>query len=119
MIFNLHSPALDPVNLYIFSSLINTLFFVLFVTLRKKVPNIKECKQIFSYAFINSIFFGIAWIVLNYGLSLGQVSLVIPISSLSPAITVVLAVIFFKEKLVLNQKLGILTIMLGLFLISL
>ena len=76
-------------------------------------------KKIQLIFFICGIIYTIAWIIVNYSISAGFVSIVTPISSLSPAVIVILAVIFYKEKLVLNQKIGILTILSGLFLISL
>ena len=49
----------------------------------------------------------------------GKVSLITPISSIYPAITVFLAIIFLKEKISQRQSLGIVGIILGLILVGL
>ena len=120
-LFGIRSDPLDHINLFIFTTIINPTFFVLFAILKKQVPTIADMKRkaVAPILIITAVMFAIAWFAMNYGLSFGQVTLLVPVSSLSPAITVILAVLFYKEKLVLNQKLGILTILLGLFLISL
>jgi uncharacterized membrane protein len=120
-LFGLHSVATDPINLFVFSNSINPAIFILLAIFKKEIPTYKEIKlkQVYPIIILSSIMFTFAWLVLNYGLSLGQVTLLIPISSLNPAISAILAVIFYKEKVVFNQKLGILTVLLGLVLISL
>jgi transporter family protein len=52
------------------------------------------------------------------GLTVADVSFLVPISSLYPAVTVILALIFFKEKLVKNQIIGVIIIITGLFFLS-
>ena len=120
-LFGVHSDPLTHNNLFIFTTLINPTLFILFAILKKQIPTVKDLqrKSVAPIILVTSIMFAIAWFVLNYGLSFGQVSLLVPVSSLNPAITVLLAANFYKEKLVLNQKLGILVVLLGLFLISL
>ena len=61
----------------------------------------------------------VAYIAYNFGVSGGYVSIVGPIAASYPAITVILARIFFKERTVLNQGFGIASILAGLILISL
>jgi len=119
--FGFYSEPMDYISLYFFSTIINPTLFIILAVAKKQIPTMKEVKtkNIPLILIVTSIMFAIAWIALNYGLSFGQVSLLVPVSSLNPAITVLLAAKFYKEKLVLNQKLGILTILAGLFLISL
>jgi len=52
------------------------------------------------------------------GLRQGLVSIVTPISNSSPAITIILAQIFLRERVHLHQKIGIVTIILGIALLS-
>ncbi len=120
-IFGIHSDPLDYINLFIFTTIINPTLFILLAVAKKQVPTMKDFqrKNVALILIVTSIMFSIAWITLNYGMSFGQISLLVPVSSLNPAITVLLAAKYYKEKLVLNQKFGILTILLGLFLISL
>jgi len=52
------------------------------------------------------------------GVGVGLVSIVAPVSSASPAVTVILAQVFLKEKLVYRHKIAIVLIMLGIILLS-
>jgi len=56
-----------------------------------------------------------AWYI---GLRVGQVSVVTPIATSSPAVTVVLAHLFLKERVRLHQQVGILAILFGIVLLS-
>jgi len=53
------------------------------------------------------------------GLRVGQVSIVTPIATSSPAVTVVLAHLFLKERVRPHQRIGILAIIFGIVLLSL
>jgi uncharacterized membrane protein len=57
---------------------------------------------------------------LGYGLGvdLGYTAIVAPVTASSPLVTVILARIFFKERVEVNQKVGILFFLLGLALLS-
>ncbi|MBD3203563.1 EamA family transporter [Candidatus Woesearchaeota archaeon] len=61
----------------------------------------------------------LAWLSLNIGFSVSLVSVVSVVSSLSPLVSVILAVYVLKEKLLLNQKIGIGLILISLILLSL
>jgi transporter family protein len=56
-----------------------------------------------------------AWFM---GLGQGLVSIVTPIANSSPAVTIILAHIFLRERVLLHQKIGIVTIILGVMLLS-
>jgi bacterial/archaeal transporter family protein len=107
-------------NLFIFSGLINAVLLVGYSALRGGIVSLKElkAKNILLIFLINLGLFNLAWFAISYGIAQDLVSFVTPVSSLYPAVTVVLAVIFFKEKLAKSQKLGILAILLGILLIS-
>ncbi|MCM2325372.1 MAG: DMT family transporter [Candidatus Woesearchaeota archaeon] len=64
------------------------------------------------------LLFASAWLLFSTGLSISDASFLVPISSLYPAVTVMLALIFFKEKLAKNQLIGIGIIIMGLFFLS-
>jgi len=74
--------------------------------------------KLLSIFIIQPVIVCIGWFAYIYGIGQDLVSIVTPISSLLPGVTVILALIFYKEKLVLNQKLGILGILVGVYLIS-
>jgi uncharacterized membrane protein len=52
------------------------------------------------------------------GLRLGQVSIVTPIATSSPAVTIVLAHVFLKERVLSHQRIGIIAIVSGIVLLS-
>ncbi len=120
-IIKILSGTMNLVNISVFSFLVINSYLMLYPLVKKVPIKLKELKKdrIYLIFIANSFLFLIAWVAFNYGIKHDLVSLVAPVSSLSPAITVILALIFYKEKLVLNQKLGILTVLIGLFLISL
>jgi len=60
----------------------------------------------------------IAMLSIGAGISSDLTAIVVPVSSAFPAITIILARIFFKEILELNQKIGVVSIMVGLVLLS-
>jgi drug/metabolite transporter (DMT)-like permease len=107
-------------NIFIFTSVINGFLMAGFAAYKHGVTSINDLKTryVLPLFLVNLFLYTFAWLVINYGLTQDLVSLVAPVSSLYPAITVLLAGFFLKEKLVLNQKIGILTILGGIFLIS-
>ena len=107
-----------------FVNVSETLFFLLFITIlfvynknniKTTIPNKTVMFRLLFIAFL----FKFAWAALTTGFNYGLISIVSAVSSLSPAITVLLAQKFYHEKLVLNQKIGIMIILSGLILISL
>ncbi len=77
-----------------------------------------------KYRPINKTIIGIAafgfigTILVNYGFSSSLVAIVAPVTSVSPLITVALALYFFKERLSRYQLIGALVVILGLTLLS-
>ncbi len=61
----------------------------------------------------------IGYMAYGYGITSEHTAIVAPIATAFPAVTVVLARIFFTESLELNQKLGIVSVLSGLVLLSL
>jgi len=57
-------------------------------------------------------------LALYYGLNKGKASVVVPLSSIGPAITAILAVIFLKEQLSIQQIFGIVMILSGVIVLS-
>ena len=121
LLFGIDFPEMTFMSLFIYSYIFTSIFMLVFSIIKKGVLTKKDLKKnkkiVFREIYIQIIYL-VSWLVLNYGFILGRAELIAPISSLYPAIAVILAIIFYKEKLVFNQKIGILTILLGLFLIS-
>ena len=61
----------------------------------------------------------VAFFAYAFGIRGEQVSIIVAIVAAFPLVTIVLARIFLKERLVLNQALGIASVITGLILISL
>jgi len=60
----------------------------------------------------------IAFLSYDLGVTYGYTAMVAPVSAASPIITVSLALIFLKEKLALDQKIGILLVLVGIILLA-
>ena len=65
-----------------------------------------------------SILETVAILAIGAGISSDLTSIVIPVSSAFPIITIILARIFFKEILELNQKIGVIAVLVGLVLLA-
>lgn len=116
--FFLNFKALGPYTFFFYTSFFNGLAMVLYGFFNKGKIDMKKAKTVIPYMIVAEIIYLIAWIGLTYGFSYGDSAIVTAISSLFPAITIVLALIFYKEKLVANQYFGILMILAGLFIVS-
>ncbi len=60
----------------------------------------------------------VAFLSIGAGIGTDLTAIVVPIASAFPAITIILARIFFKEILDINQKIGVAAVLLGLVLLS-
>ncbi|WP_457611647.1 EamA family transporter [Methanocaldococcus sp.] len=74
--------------------------------------------KIILFSIISAIFVVVGSLVLYYALYKGKASIVVPLSSIGPAITVILSIIFLKESLTINQMVGIVLILIGILLLS-
>jgi bacterial/archaeal transporter family protein len=83
---------------------------------RKNLKLPKNTNHLFSIVFLVGILevFGVASV--NFGLKIGDTILVTPIASSLTVVTVLLAMIFQKEKLSLLQTLGIVSVVSGIIL---
>jgi len=76
-------------------------------------------KMIFLLLSVAGLLDFVAYLAFNFSLNTQYVSVASAIVATAPAITIALAYIFLKERVVRNQKLGIIAILVGLILISL
>ena len=60
-----------------------------------------------------------AFIAYGIGVATQKSTIIAPLASLSPAVTILLALIFLKEKIEINQKVGIAAALIGIVLLSL
>jgi len=80
--------------------------------------NISFPKKVGLYVILGGILEAIAFLAFGFGITSENTSIVAPIVFAFPAITIILARIFFKEILVLNQKIGVVAVLTGLVLLS-
>jgi drug/metabolite transporter (DMT)-like permease len=76
-------------------------------------------KMIFLLLAVAGVLDFLAYLAFNFSLGTQYVSVASAIVATAPAITIALAYVFLKERIVRNQKLGIIAILVGLVLISL
>lgn len=75
-------------------------------------------KTVFLPILSDGILTVIGYLAYSFGLLYSFVSIVTPVSTIFPVVTIILARIFFKEKLVWNQVLGIAGVIGGLILLG-
>ncbi len=107
-----------------------TLFLAIFSTLWLTVPLLsgktkfsikslrKADKKIWFFIILAGSIMAIGDITNNLAMSAENVSLVVPITASSTLVSVVLAAIFLKEKLKINETIGIILAVIGILMIS-
>jgi drug/metabolite transporter (DMT)-like permease len=76
-------------------------------------------RSITLFLIVSGLLDTLGFLAYNLGVTTAFVSIVSPIAATFPAVTIVLAYIFLKERVVNSQKVGIVAILAGLILISL
>ncbi|ACV24356.1 EamA family transporter [Methanocaldococcus fervens] len=98
---------------------VNVVGIILCLIILIKYKNIIITEQkILGYAIISAILVVIGSLILYYALYKGKASIVVPLSSIGPAITVALSILFLKETLTTYQMIGIVLIIVGIILLS-
>ncbi|NCO12224.1 MAG: hypothetical protein COZ34_03445 [Candidatus Pacebacteria bacterium CG_4_10_14_3_um_filter_34_15] len=106
-----------PTSLYVkFGAIISLLFFSFFA--KKKLKIEKANKKILLVIALIGILEAAAVASMNYGLEFGDLVLVYPISSALSIVTILMAVVFLKEKITKIQSLGIIITIVGIILTS-
>ena len=75
-------------------------------------------KRAANFVFIVGVLETLAFLSLGAGISIDYTSIIIPIASAFPAVTIVLAGLFFREQMDANQKIGVAAVLCGLILLS-
>ncbi|NOU66244.1 EamA family transporter [Paenibacillus sp. LMG 31461] len=90
------------------------------IGLKNTELTLKNVLGLFSSPLILSglILYGVATIVWFKILSIGKLSVVYPLQSISYAIVIILAWIIFKEEVTLTRWIGCVVILIGIYLIS-
>ncbi len=98
---------------------VNVVGIILCFIILIKYKNVIITEQkILGYAIISAILVVIGSLILYYALYKGKASIVVPLSSIGPAITVALSILFLKETLTTYQMIGIALIIVGIILLS-
>ena len=98
---------------------VNIVGIILCIIILIKYKNIIITEQkILTYAIISAILVVVGSLLLYYALYKGKASIVVPLSSIGPAITVALSILFLKETLTITQIIGVVLILLGVILLS-
>ena len=98
---------------------VNVVGIILCFGILLKYKNVIITEQkILGYAIISAILVVVGSLLLYYALYKGKASIVVPLSSIGPAITVALSVLFLKESLTTSQMVGITFIIVGIILLS-
>jgi drug/metabolite transporter (DMT)-like permease len=110
--------AVGPIMALLFLKVLATATLFSWIGVTKTKISI-PAKMIFLFIATAGVLDFLGYITFNLSLSTQLVSIVSPIAATAPAVTIVLAYVFLKERIVSNQKLGIIAILAGLVLISL
>jgi transporter family protein len=113
--------SMDFLNLLVFSNLFLDTAVVTLAVSKGGLPALKDIKykSMVPIMLVSSVMGIAAWLLYNYGITTELVSIVTTLGSMGSVITVILAIVFFKDRLILNQKIGIAITLLGIVLISL
>jgi len=76
-------------------------------------------KNVWLFIILVGILDTVAYLSYSVGVTSEYGSIVAPIGAASPVVAIILAKIFFKERLEMNQMIGIVSVMVGLVLVSL
>jgi len=100
-----------------FIGIINASLLIIYAGFRKS--NLSFPRNIFSFVILVGVLDTIAYLFYSTSVTMELGAIVAPIAATSPVISIILAKIFFKEKIRLIQKIGILFVLAGLVLLSL
>lgn len=117
--FAFMKPLVNELGWFFPPLLIKTLgiFFVLSYAGASK-KSISFPKNAALFVILLGILETIGFLFVGAGMMSEQTSIIAPVSSTYPLITIILAQIFFKEMLDINQKIGVVAVLLGLVLLA-
>lgn len=90
-----------------------------FLFFKLKKVSLSFPKIVFNYILLMALLELVGIFSFSFGVVGEKVSIIGPIAALYPAVTLIMARIFLKEKLILYQKIGAIGILIGLILVSL
>ncbi len=99
-----------------FINVLGVLYVLTYSSIAKK--NVSFPKNVALVIVLAGILQAIAFLAFGAGVNSEYVAIVAPVAASFPAVTIILARIFFKEILELNQKIGIISVLVGFVLLS-
>jgi len=111
-------PALGPLLPILYLKLLAVAYLLIVTPFTKKKLSL-PAKNVAGLVLLIGLLDVIAFLGFTHGLETEFVSIVSPTAAAFPAVTVVLARVFLKETLEPNQKIGVLSIVMGLVLMAL
>ncbi len=107
----------DPILQWIIVNIVGILFCIVIVI---KYPEKLQLLNgnILIYGIISAVLVVLGSLLLYYGLHKGRASIIVPLSSLGPAITTIMAILFLKEHISTTAIIGIILTLIGVILIS-
>ena len=76
-------------------------------------------KSLFATFGVHAVLVNVAWLAYMFGTSVGNISIVAPISSMFAGLTAILAITITRERLEFSQLIGLGLVLIGVFTISL
>lgn len=118
-ILGLSAKKLNVMNAFFYSAFSQAVLFIALGLCRKGALQRRDIRASRFMVFLaHSLLVNAGWVFYIFASSVGDLSLVTPISSVYSGVTVVLAMLFFKEKTAIGQKAGIVVLLLGVFFLS-
>ncbi|MDE1860533.1 MAG: DMT family transporter [Candidatus Micrarchaeota archaeon] len=100
----------------LFITFFSILFTLVYCVLTK--VEIKPVRKGAGLLIAGGVIGAVAGLAYNLGVTYNYASIVAPVAAASPIVTVVLALIFMKERLALDQKVGIVLVLAGIVLLA-
>lgn len=110
---------LDVTNAFFYSALTQAVLFTLLALFRNgKLEKGDMTQRRLLIFFMHSILVNAGWVFYIFASKVGDLSLVTPISSVYSGVTVLLAIAIYREVTTTGQKVGIGTVLVGVFLLG-
>jgi len=104
-------------QVFLFSS-IPGIFIAIAMFLTFKTSKIETNSPAIYYSILAGVLGALGTIAFNIALKSGKASIIVPLTSLYPIITIIIAKIFLREQITSLQGLGILLAIISIFLLS-
>ncbi len=106
-------------TVFVYSALTQSILFIAIGSARKGVPVLADLTRSLVIVFLaHAVIVNLGWLAYIIGSGVSDISIVAPIASVFSGVIVVLAIVIYRERIVLSQTLGIMAILTGVFFLS-